>query len=136
MHQRCEVPDAIGYPDYGGRGIFVAAEWATFEPFYLWSVDQGYEMLTGLQIDRIDNNGPYAAWNCRWVDSITNARNKRNTRFVRAFGEERPLAAWLEDPRCRVNYATLWARLKAGQNAEEAIMLPPRHGGGRPRAVL
>lgn len=125
MHQRCEVPESVGYKDYGGRGIHVDAAWDQFEPFYTWAVENGYKMLSGLQLDRRNNSGPYAPWNCRWVDSLTNARNKRNTKYVTAFGETKALAEWLEDPRCPVSYSCAWIRLKNGWAPEYALTAPP-----------
>jgi hypothetical protein len=43
-------------------------------------LDHNYNQ--GLQIDRINNDGPYSPWNCRWVTTQQNALNKRNTRRV------------------------------------------------------
>ena len=126
MKDRCEHEESIGWKDYGARGIRVCPEWQDFEAFYQWAVAEGYQMLSGLQIDREDYNGPYAPWNCRWVDKFVNARNKRNTVWVAAFGETRALPEWLEDARCTVTYATLWSRIKKDWKPEDAISLPPR----------
>lgn len=62
---------------YRDRGIFVCEEWlANYSSFYRWMMDQGWR--PGLQIDRIDNNGPYAPWNCRVVTRAVNNRNRRD----------------------------------------------------------
>ena len=125
IKQRCYLQGAIGWKDYGARGITMCDEWlASFEAFYEWSVEHGYQALSGLQIDRIDNDGPYSPDNCRWVDRFTNARNKRNTRMVTAFGETKPLPSWIEDSRCDVSYSTLHARLTNGWDPELAIASP------------
>ena len=43
-----------------------------------------------------------------------------------AFGETKPLADWLADPRCTVSYATLCGRLRLGWPASRAISEPVR----------
>lgn len=86
MHQRCENPNDRGYKNYGGRGIYVCKEWNDMKAFYDWSVENGYDH--GLQIDRIDNDGPYAPWNCRWVTAKENAQNTRSCRKVRCINTE------------------------------------------------
>ena len=94
MHQRCENPNNKRYPVYGGRGIYVCDEWSTpeeaeyntgFLTFFEWAVSNGYER--GLSIDRIDNDGPYAPWNCRWATKDMQASNTSKNKHIRYNGQ-------------------------------------------------
>lgn len=77
MIERCYKPQNKAYKNYGGRGITVCDEWRdSFEAFYDWAISHGYKR--GLEIDRINNDGPYSPDNCRWVTSKVNSRNTRN----------------------------------------------------------
>ena len=82
MRLRCYNPSQPHYERYGGRGITVCDEWRTsFEAFYR---DMGNRPVgpTGkpYTIERNDNDGPYAPWNCQWIPAGQQKLNKRPTR--------------------------------------------------------
>lgn len=76
MKARCYNCKRKDYPNYGGRGIKVCVEWKRqYRDFQIWALENGYK--TGLELDRIDNNGNYEPGNCRFVTHAKNNRNKR-----------------------------------------------------------
>ena len=75
MKARCNYPSNPSFRNYGERGIYVNPEWQTsFENFLH---DMGPSWKPGLWLDRIDNDGPYIASNCRWVSPAKNLKNRR-----------------------------------------------------------
>ena len=73
IKERCYSKNTKSYLNYWWRWII--CEWETFEDFFrdMWS-----SYRDDLEIDRIDVNWNYSKDNCRWVDIITQARDKRN----------------------------------------------------------
>lgn len=74
MHARCYDQKHKHFYNYGGRGIYVCSEWHDFETFFKWC-KKGYK--PGLSVDRIDNDGPYAPWNCKWSTRSEQQLNSR-----------------------------------------------------------
>lgn len=109
MRQRCNNPNNPAYHNYGGRGIKVCPEWDNFTKFY---ADMG-DRPPGYELDRIDTNGDYCPENCRWVDRITQARNKRSNKLITCNGKTMLLCEWAEY--LGENMDTLHARMKRGR---------------------
>lgn len=115
---RCTYPTGQRYKNYGGRGIYVADEWMTFDNFRQWATEAGY--LEGLQIDRVDNDGPYSPENCRWVTPKENARKKSTSKMLTYKGKTQCVSAWAEE--LGINQRTLHARVyNYGWTDEEAL---------------
>jgi hypothetical protein len=78
-------------------------------------------------VEREDNDGPYCPENCLWATAIEQRRNRRDTKFIEAYGESKTAAQWTDDPRCPVGYLLILDRLQKGWDAEEAIITPKTH---------
>lgn len=116
MKGRCRNPNATGFKNYGGRGIAVCDEWGAFEVF---KEDMWPTYSQGLQIDRIDNNGPYCKENCRWVTHLENRNNTRFNRFVTFMGETMTISQWAR--RLDVPSKNIYYRLNKGWPVESAM---------------
>lgn len=92
IKQRCMNPNEPKYHCYGARGITVCQEWIGNTPeegytnFRNWALSNGYR--DDLTIDRIDVNGPYAPWNCRWATVEQQNWNKTNTVKIEFGGKQ------------------------------------------------
>jgi hypothetical protein len=125
MHRRCENPKSARYDDYGGRGIKVCDEWTNFEPFLEWAMSNGY--TDDLTIDRIDVDGPYAPWNCRWADISTQANNRQNTIYIEFNGKKQTISAWAKE--LGINRKIIYKRHWLGWSPEK--ILSPENFKGR-----
>lgn len=119
MHRRCYSPADKRFHRYGGRGIEVCAEWHDFIPFAKWALAHGFSVE--LQLDRINNDGPYSPDNCRFVTGEVNMQNGSQVHLLEVFGEVKSMAGWARDPHCSVSETTIRRRLRRGLSVEEAI---------------
>ena len=131
MINRCMRTNDKDYQRYGGRGIVVCLDWLEdFRAFEAWANSHGYS--SGLQIDRKNNNQGYSPENCKFSTPKEQARNRRSSTFLTAFGETKTAVEWSEDPRCEVAYQTLIARVsRQGVPHLSAITTPSRPFGQR-----
>jgi len=88
MRQRCYYPPYVSYYLYGGRGITVCDEWLNDpDAFIDWSLSSGWRR--GLELDRINVDGPYSPDNCRWSTHFEQQHNRRdNTTFPEKSGDQ------------------------------------------------
>lgn len=74
MKQRCLNPASKDYPRWGGKGVTICPEWASFDAFL---ADMGTRP-PGTTIDRIDPDKGYEPGNCRWATPKEQVRNRRD----------------------------------------------------------
>lgn len=120
MISRCYNPNLKAFEHYGGREINVCNEWHDFNTFRDWSLSHGYQ--EDLTIDRINVNGDYEPSNCRWVDMIAQANNKRNTKSITHNGVTQPIAEWARQ--YNIPYTTLYERIKNGWDIKKSLTQP------------
>jgi hypothetical protein len=119
MLRRCHDPHAITAKHYLGRGITVDPQWETFEQFYH---DMGPRPSSAHSIDRLDNNGPYSAENCRWATQKQQMQNCRTSFRLTCYGHTRSLHEWSDITGIPVR--TLRRRKKKGWSDVQTIMTP------------
>lgn len=86
MVQRCKNMKHRWYHRYGGRGIHICDEWVKdFDVFCAWAKESGY--VSGLSIERKDNNGGYTPENCMWVERNQQSKNREIVKKLEWGGE-------------------------------------------------
>jgi hypothetical protein len=118
MRKRCRNPKEKSYSRYGGRGITVCERWDNFANFL---ADMGRRPSPAHSLDRIDNDGPYAPGNVRWTIDDEQARNKRETVYVKVDGKQITLAEFCGGS-TNAQYQKIHQRMvKLGWSFEKAI---------------
>jgi hypothetical protein len=77
----------------------------------------------GYSLERIDVNGNYEPGNVKWATRKEQNRNRRDNKFVTAFGQVRCIGEWAE--LCDMHRETLWDRIvRFGWGVERALTQP------------
>jgi len=122
IKNRCYNPRVPCFKYYGARGIVMSDEWR--ESFQAFLRDMG-DCPPAHTIDRIDNNGPYAAGNCRWATYHQQARNYRRNVLLEFDGQRLVATDW--DKVKGFKPKTILNRLSLGWSVERALTTPVRH---------
>ena len=118
MKSRCTNENNAAYKDYGGRGITVCDEWMhNYDAFKSWAIGNGYS--DNLTIDRIDNDKSYSPSNCRWVDGVAQANNRRSNRLLTLNGETHNVTEWASI--LGVSPKTIFNRIYTGYSVDDAL---------------
>ena len=108
MISRCYNKKTSKYPEYGGRGITVCDEWRKNpRSFVDWAKNHGFRKE--LTIDRIDVDKGYSPDNCRWVDNLTQSRNKQMHNVIKLDVVRNLMREWARES--GITYNDLFARL-------------------------
>lgn len=111
IRDRCYLPTQKAYRYYGGRGIKMCNVWLNNpKAFIEWALINGYQ--SGLQIDRINNDGNYEPGNCRWVTPQENMRNTSRNKWVQYNGKQYTVTDYLNIT--GINRSTYYRNLKMG----------------------
>lgn len=126
MIQRCHNQNDRDYGRYGAKGVCVCDRWrfgdGSSTGFECFLADMGEPPNSTYSIDRVSVTGNYEPSNCRWATATQQARNRRTTKYLTAFGETKPQEEW-----CAlygISHQTLTHRLKSGQSVEQALSTP------------
>jgi len=95
MRSRCNNIKNDSYARYGGRGIVVQDRWMEFSNFYDDIIQVYLEAggdKSGVQIDRIDNDGSYESGNIRFVSAKVNNNNKSSNVVI----DGKTLSEWAD----------------------------------------
>jgi len=121
LKDRCNNPKNTHYANYGGRGIAVCSEWN--DSFMAFFADMGERPTDKHTIERIENNGHYCQYNCKWATRKEQVDNRRNTILHTVNGKTQCLKDWCKE--FNVSYSTTQQRIKRGWSIDSALKTPP-----------
>ncbi len=127
MKTRCYNPNAHNYKHYGGRGITICGRWR--KSFLAFLEDMGEKPFPEATIERVNNDGPYAAGNCRWASRLEQGQNTRKVRMLTHNRETMSISAWAR--KSGVSCATISDRLERGWSTARALTAPVRQNPTR-----
>jgi hypothetical protein len=119
MRERCENPNFNQYKDYGGRGVTIDPRWLGARGFANFLADMGPRPSSAHSLDRVGNGLSYGPGRCRWATREEQQNNRRNTKWITAFGETLTQSQWAR--RTGLKPQVIGYRLARGATPEEAV---------------
>jgi hypothetical protein len=127
MKQRCYNPNSTRYSVYGSRGIYICDEWLGDNGFinFYNDMNNSYEEHAKIYgehnttIDRIDVNGPYSPWNCRWATYEEQANNTTTNHNVEILNKTMTLSE--VSKKYNINYKTLLHHIHNNESIYDII---------------
>lgn len=113
--QRCENPNDMAHPNYGGRGIRFG--FASVYDAVVYCLTELGPIPAGKSIDRIDNEVGYEPGNIRWATPAEQARNKRQYKRTHIGRAIRRVMQHRDD----LTYETVRLWLHSGVTEQEAM---------------
>lgn len=130
MRQRCFDPGCKDYARYGARGVSVCPSWDSYARFLK---DMG-RCPSGAALERSNNALGYSKANCVWATPLEQGNNKRSNHRAKLGEEVKTLAEWARDPRCKVSYSLLRARVsRRGWLLADALSFSDMRGKREPK---
>jgi len=117
MLDRCYRKSHTHYHRYGGRGIFVCDHWKKSFNNFLSDMRVAPE---GCTLDRINNDGNYEPFNCRWATKKEQSNNASFNKIIEFENKKYTLTQLSE--KLNINYATLSSRIKSGKNLTDVVL--------------
>lgn len=119
MRSRCKSKQSPDYENYFLRGIKVCKRWDSFQNFF---DDMADTHISGLTIERINNDKGYSPSNCRWATMQEQCRNRRNSIIISFGGRTLTATDWGRE--LGGNDVLIHIRLKRGWSVERAVSTP------------
>ena len=120
MISRCTNQNDKRFARYGGRGIAVCDRWHDVNNF-VSDMTEGYE--TGLQLDRINNDGLYDPSNCKWSTTKQQTRNYSRNVLLQHDGRTMCAIDWSVETGIPVK--VIYGRVSEGWSDKDALTKPP-----------
>jgi hypothetical protein len=116
MVARCYHTHHEAYARYGERGITICDEWRND---YLNFLGDMGDKPQGMQLERVDNNGPYTKANCKWATPKEQSQNRRSNLMLTINGETLCATEWAR--RAGFKTAVVMDRVRRGWPAERLL---------------